>query len=78
MVASNATPPLRIEQLCEIGGVVDPRYQSQNRLATNSLFCTSVPLVMEKAPYSRLTHGWVRNPCVWSTLDYLRFVWILC
>jgi hypothetical protein len=28
MVASNAIPPLRIEQWHEIGGMADPRYQS--------------------------------------------------
>jgi hypothetical protein len=41
MVASNATPPLRIEQWDEISGVADPRYQSQNRRAINDLLCTS-------------------------------------
>jgi hypothetical protein len=30
MVASNATPPLCIEQWREIDGVADPRFQSQN------------------------------------------------
>jgi hypothetical protein len=38
MVASNAMSPLHIEQLRKIGGVADPRYQSQNHRATNGLF----------------------------------------